>query len=383
MQIAHLVKTKSLKSDGRVIKWMESLYKNGINSEVFTLEDSNISRIYKEGAFTVTATSLYSRKFFQKRKGYFFKVPEFAFKSLKFFNQSKSDIFVFHDVQHYFTLFLLCMFRKSNSKKKIVWDLHELPHGGLGKAAPTRKIIQYILSKVDLIVYTNEHRRRCILEIFPFKEKQFVVLNNFPDKNYINAPLAPMPPDLSEWNGNKPYILWMGIGSASRNFLSVLQSFRIWKEHLNLVVMGSITKDMRRYMTMNNLENHVYEKFVTQGEIIQYVDNAFFSVVFYKQNSLNNTFCEPNRLYQLLTRRIPVIVGNNPSLKSFVEQYNAGFVLPDDGSHEETLLEAIEQMMHENTREKIHTNLESFKFDKGMSWEEQFCDVYEQLCLLG
>jgi hypothetical protein len=382
MQVAHLVKTKSLKSDGRVIKWINSLYEMGVNSEVFTLEDANIPKNYKEGTFNVSTTSLYSRKFFGKRKGYFLKIPEFTIRSLRFFKQSKSDIFVFHDVQHYLTLFWLCFFKKQNSKKKIVWDLHELPHGALGKFAATRKIIQYILSKVDLIVYTNEYRRQCILKIFPFKEGPFVILNNFPDKNYINAPLAALPPELSEWNGNKPYILWMGAGSESRNFMSVLQSFQAWKEHLNLVVMGSVTKDMKRHISMNKLENHVYEKFVNQDDIIKYVDNAFFSIVFYKQTSLNNTFCEPNRLYQLITRRIPVIVGNNPPLKSVVDQYGAGFVLHDDGSNSATLLEAIDQMMQENTIKEIVTNLHAYAFDEGMSWENQFSNVHGKLCLL-
>src|SRR5699024_725074 len=136
----------------------------------------------------------------------------------------------------------------------------------------------------------------------------------------------------------KPYILWMGAALKNRNFWSVLKGFEQWTENINLVIMGSVEAEIQSYIEGHNLSDRVFCKFVSQEEIIHFVDNALLSIVLYKQNSPNNLYCEPNRLYQLITRGIPVIVGNNPPMKNIIDKFDAGIVLPDDGSNSETLV---------------------------------------------
>jgi len=378
MRVAHLVKTKSLLSDGRILKWIESLKKQNIVSEVFVLEDKNEPKEYNYNNQRVTVTALFFRKFFKKHKGFIFKIPEFSVKTYHFFRKSTADVFVFHDVQHYLTLLYLCLFKKKG-KKKLVWDLHELPHTTLSKIYLSRKAVQYILAHVDLIVYTNEARRDCILKLFPFKERKYVVLNNYPQQAYIQAPKASLPNDLKDWLQGLPYVLWMGAGSRGRNFLPLLKSMKMIVPPVRLVVMGSIQQEMKDYIERNDLTDYVFCKFVRQEEIIQYVDNALFSVVLYRQDSLNNMYCEPNRLYQLVTRSIPVIVGNNPPMETTVRKYKAGIVLPDGGHNETILAAAINRLCMERENQGIRLHLHTLPFSKLMSWDDQFRVLVDRL----
>src|SRR5690606_34640251 len=113
-----------------------------------------------------------------------------------------------------------------------------------------------------------------------------------------------------------------------------------------------------------------FNKYVSQEEIISYVDNAMFSVVLYNYDRPNNKYCEPNRLYQLMTRNIPAVVGSNPTMRIIIEELEAGIVLQDDGRNEDVLREAIESMLIDRMRFK--NNLLSIDKTTRFSWSNQF-----------
>jgi len=277
-------------------------------------------------------------------------------------------------------LWYVCLFKPF--KKKIIWDLHELPHPILSKFAVTKSAVKFILNNVDLVIYTNKERRDCVLKMFPFNEKKYVILNNYPDDDFITAALAPIAQEVKANTAGLPYVLWMGNATYTRNFFPVLRTLVNFKDKIKLVVMGSVEPALQKYITEQGLDDFVFSKFVSQAEIMSYVDNAMFSIVLYKQSSLNNTYCEPNRLYQLIARHIPVIAGNNPTMKDVLEKYGAGIVLPDDGSDESALLTAVNEMMLPGTRERIRAALNALDFQQIFSWEHQFEGVYKQITSL-
>lgn len=379
MKCLHIVKTSSYKNDGRLLKWIKSLKSHGVKSDVFIVEDINDRVKSVDNGTSITSVKLISRRFFSKRKGYLFKAPEFAVRSLIYLRKSSADFIVFHDVQNYLTLFFLCITGYKRKKFKIIWDLHELPHDSLSRFALTRRIVQFILQNVDALVYTNRQRRECILSLFSFKEPHFFILNNFPEREYVSSPKAPLPVEVKDNIGNSPYVLWMGNANSTRNFIPVINSLVEYKSTVKVVVMGRIDLDVQTYLSEQNLDTLVFSRFVPQTEIIKYVDNAMFSLVFYKQTSLNNLYCEPNRLYQLITRNIPVIVGNNPPMKSWVEQYDCGIVLDDDGSNEASLKTAVDKMMDSAHRVEFANNMRHSDLADVLSWDDQFNELFPKM----
>lgn len=74
------------------------------------------------------------------------------------------------------------------------------------------------------------------------------------------------------------------------------------------------------------------------------------SLVFYKNTSPNNFYCEANRLYQAIDAGLPVVVGNNPSMKSVVEELGVGVSIDTDGSDIALIEEGIKTILDKRQR---------------------------------
>lgn len=377
MKVTHIIKTDSLQSDGRLLKWISSLKSNNIESDIFILELNNKKSESSYKGTQYKSTSLFFRKFFRQRKGYIFKVPEFTIKSLSFFRKSKTSVYVFHDMQHYLTLFILSIFKGLKKGKKIIWDLHELPHSIFFKFSINRKILKFILENTDMLVYTNQERREYMQERINYKEKAISILNNFPDKNFLIDKKKDVPETLKSLRSDKPYLLWLGMTSSGRNFDTFIKVFDKFKDVYNLVILGTVEDEFKDIIENYRADNIVYNSFVKQEEMINYIDNALFSVVLYKDIYPNNLYCEPNRLYQLISRNIPVIVGHNPTMKNVVEKTKSGIVLEDDGQDISHLTKSFE-MMHDNI-DVYKMNMERLNKIELFSWDEQFDDIVDKI----
>lgn len=367
--IIHVIKTKSLESDGRLLKWIKSLAEDDITSDVFIIEDNNKKEIISKYNGTIYKKCFLSRRIYKKQKGYPIKIIEYFFRFFPFLFKRKYQIFVFHDVQQYFNILITLLGNNLFWRKKIVWDLHELPHPVLTKNVVSRKVIKYILENVDAVIYTNEERRRYILNNFANIEKDYTILNNFPPKEYIYRDKTSVPIELDYWlkQKNKPYVLWMGTAAKGRNFHVFFEVYKKYSDNYSLVILGNIEKALEKDVGRYIQDGKAFVKFVKQTEIIKYVDNANFSVVLYNDRTPNNYLCEPNRLYQLITRKVPVIVGYNPVLKKYAEEYNAGVVLEDDGSNIEHMADAFEKLIYH--KNELYNNQVDF------NWEEQFKNI--------
>ena len=69
------------------------------------------------------------------------------------------------------------------------------------------------------------------------------------------------------------------------------------------------------------------------------------SLIFYKNANPNNYYCEANRFYQSVILGLPVVVGNNPSMKELVNQYGFGVAIDDDGRDVAKMVDGMKQIM--------------------------------------
>lgn len=376
--VTHIIKSHSFDSDGRLQKWINSLRTNNIESNVFFVEDNNKKGIRFVNGTKVESTPLFFRKYFKKRKGYIFKIPEYSMKTLQFFKKCDSDYLIFHDVQQYLNLIIILFFSLFK-EKKIVWDLHELPHPVLFKYSFTRGVLKYILENVDIVVYTNNERREYIYERLKMKENEYFILNNYPNDIYLNEPHSSLPTELKDLRAGLPYILWLGGALQGRNFTTFLEAYKNVSDNYNLVILGRVDDLYKDEVNALIDQGKVYNDFVKQEEMINYIDNAFFSVVLYKANTSNNYYCEPNRLYQLITRGIPAIVGYNPTMKSTIDKYNAGIVLKDDGSDLELMKTAFHTIINSDTHNELIDNMKNSTIKDDLTWESQIIYIINKL----
>ncbi|GGE23866.1 glycosyltransferase family protein [Sphingobacterium cellulitidis] len=369
----HVIKSPSFRTDGRLQKWVKQLRKRGIQSEVFIVEDKNEKSIQIEDDTTINKSSLVFRKLFKQRRGYFFKIPEYLIITNRNISDFDGEVIVFHDVQQYLNIYWKLFFNKKR-KFKIIWDLHELPHSILLKNKYLKFILEYIISNVDAVVYTNVERRSFILNNLPkVVERKYFILNNFPDKDFLISDNEPL--NLLGFTNQKPYFLWLGAGIETRNFGVFLKAYQKFKGNYNLIIIGKIDPLFERDIDSLKVEKVVFNDFVDQNEIKKFIDNSFLSVVLYKNNSTNNLLCEPNRLYQLLGRKIPVVVGNNPTMASLVNTLGVGNVLEDDGQDLQNMIETIQKVI--DSRSEILENYSRLNFIEKFSWEDQINGIID------
>ncbi len=376
MEILHVIKTKRIESDGRLLKWVNTLSNYQIKSAILALEDSNSCR-KTDSDIDIQSTCLKSRKFYSQRKGYWIKVPEYLINVFFRIYKSKADAILFHDVQQYLNLIVFCMLKKIKVfSPLLIWDLHELPHNGLLHNKVTARILNFLLENIDLVIYTNEERRQYLKEKLNQDEKKFFILNNFPDDTFINNPYQPLKDELLTWLNGMPYILWMGIASKKRNFQSLIEVYSKYTTKFKIIIMGDVSPEFDKIVNSYIKEQLIYATFVSQNEVQQFVDNALFSIVLYANDSPNNFYCEPNRLYQLIVRRIPIISGCNPVMARTVKEFNAGLILNDDGKSSVNLDIKINQMLSDFSH--FRQNMKTTDVSP-LSWDKQFASIYTSL----
>lgn len=374
MRVNHIIKSPSYDSDGRLQKWIKGFENYNIDSTVLIVEDTNVNETIEEGRTLIVKKELWFRNFFKQRKGYFFKSIEYYFKVNKFLKKNSSDVIVFHDVQQYVNLFFINLFSKFK-KSYIIWDLHELPHDFLFKYSITRRFLKFILENVDLVVYTNEERKDYIKKRLFFSEKDYQILNNYPDLDFLNAKKSSYPEELNHFKEVKPYILWLGGALKGRNFGTFFEAFKLVKSDYNLVILGKVEKEYQEEIQMGIDQGEIFNSFVKQSALIRFIDNASLSVVLYNDSKPNSLYCEPNRLYQLVFRKIPVIVGSNPTMKQVVQKYNVGLVLPDDGRSVDDMVNCFKELKTDNDKYKLEISIIENEF----SWEKQFLNILNSI----
>ena len=89
----------------------------------------------------------------------------------------------------------------------------------------------------------------------------------------------------------------------------------------------------------------------------QYIRKCIMSLVFYKNTSMNNWYCEPNRLFQNINNGNPVVVGLNPPMKEVVDKYGVGVCADTDGSDTEKIVLAINNTL--GNIDSIKKNIEA------------------------
>lgn len=373
LKVLHIIKSPSFETDGRLQKWVKQLYKRGFHSTVFIVEDGNKNTVENFYENTVKKQSLFFRKYFKQRSGYLFKIPEYLKKTSSYICEFEGEIIVFHDVQQYLNLFFHLISNK-NRTHKVVWDLHELPHNILLNNFAFRPFLRFLLNNVDAVVYTNVERREYIKDhLKGLKEKRFFILNNYPDSGYINSDFENV--DIETFDNSKPYILWLGAGIETRNFGAFLRAYKRVNDQFNLVVIGNIDPKFEDELGVYRSENKLFNKFVNQSDIKKYIDNSFLSVVLYNTSSANNLLCEPNRLYQLVSRDIPVVVGNNPTMANLINKLEVGVVLRDDGSSSDNIYEGMQRII-DNYR-TFKSISQSKNYSELFSWEKQIDEIID------
>lgn len=235
--------------------------------------------------------------------------------------------------------------------KPLAWDLHELPLKLMGN--PIKRMLFRLLEwKCDVMIHANDSRLAYLKDqgLVSHLQKQFV-LRNYPQFNEIDEEYDDLYYKFVNWKGDCPCAYLQGLNTAVRaaeeSVMAVMSA-----KNLKGVVVGNFDKNIKDKLIRYYGEEQLLSRIFFTGKIKQlktpqYIRQCVLSLVFYKNSSPNNWYCEPNRLFQSVINKVPVVVGNNPPLKEYVEKNNCGVSVDTDGSNIDLILDGINQVLSE------------------------------------
>lgn len=249
-------------------------------------------------------------------------------------------------------------------KGKYIFDLHELPLF----LAKNKKMIQLyhkIESKSHNLIVANADRLNHMTEIGLVKNKtKYNILNNFPDKVFLDLPVNDLPEKAKNFIGNSRYILMQGGGHNTRYPLEVLSAIKKYGK-FKAIIVGPVAKEFEAQIKYDFQDIVYLAGYVKQLELPKYIDHAWSSIILYGHTGENNIYCEPNRFYQALNRGVPVIVGNNPPMKRIIDETEAGIILKTDGNQVDDIINGINELEKNfaNFKQKAESVKEKYIWD--------------------
>jgi glycosyltransferase involved in cell wall biosynthesis len=360
-KILMLVRTSGLEYDDRIRKEILTLHRLGYSVQVLANYVDNRSEKGKTfDGVPFKVYSLITRKFLPSGKFLPIKMLEFWLRVLLENLFARFDFVWVHE--EYMALNILI----KPVRGKYIFDLHELPERLIANEK-MMSLYRRIEVKCHKLIVANEDRLIYMNELGIIKDlSKYCILNNFPDRVFLDIPIENLPSPVLTKLDNKPYLLMQGGGHFSRYPIEILSAIKRNGKFMAIIV-GPISKEVENTIE-NEFDDLVYlTGYVKQLELPKYIDNSWASIIFYAHTDFNNFYCEPNRLYQALNRGIPVIVGNNPPMSKIVENTGSGVVLNTDGSNVDVIIEGINQLEVEYTNRKDCASKNRLNF----IWENQ------------
>ena len=341
--IALVIKTDGLEYDDRVRKEILSVKKlfPEISFQIFVMLPEN------KIVFGTTSYGIPFKSVYIPSRDKYPAANKTLLKAYEFYEAVKNDIRCFDavwaaNVDASFVPLLA-------TNKRIIWDLHELPSIFLGNGIK-KSILKYIFGRCRVVLHANPQRETYLESIRVVKDpSKHFALRNYPDFNDFSL----LGDDdtynaFVKWRGRRRCVYLQGLSLVGRAPIESISAV-LGVPDLCAVVVGGFD---------NNIKDQLESKFGLQlnervffvGKIPQlvipnYVKQCFTTLVFYKNTNPNNYYCEANRFYQSVVMGLPVVVGNNPSMKELVDKYGFGVSIDDDGCNVDLIREGLQKVI--------------------------------------
>ncbi len=257
--------------------------------------------------------------------------------------------------------------------KPLIWDLHELPAPFMRNKI-MKKIFKFMTGKCTLMYHANEPRIERLREMGMISSKTpNIAIRNYPQKGLFKeqTPAFEKLDEFKKWCNGRKCIYLQGVSSMIRRPIESVSAIMESPGFCGVVV-GGYPEEAMNVISEKYSESELKDKIFFVGKVPQiqtknFISECLLGLVFYQTCTLNNTYCEPNRMFQTIMMGKPVIVGCNPPMKDMVEKYNVGKVLKSDGENIEEIKSAIIEVEDNYSLYKANTE----KASTNITWEAQ------------
>ncbi|MCF6268825.1 MAG: glycosyltransferase [Melioribacteraceae bacterium] len=291
-----------------------------------------------------------------KEKGIFVKVISFDWTTPNF-QSVTGDTAIFKLVKKknslpYYFKFLITLFRellKTNSSIYIAEDIYTLPIvtfiaklrraklyynsrefyaflAGLRSKPKTQSVIRmlekFFIKKVDAVLVTGEGDAEFLQNYYGIKNT--VVIRNLPVSQKATEPID-FHKTLNIPTANR-ILLYQGVILEGRGFEPLMKAMTK-VENCNLIVLGTgvfKTKYEKLAIELGIEKRLHFLGNIEQSELINYTAGADIGVSLIENISKSYYYALPNKLFEYIMAKIPVLVSDLPQMKKIVCDYNVG-----------------------------------------------------------
>lgn len=160
-------------------------------------------------------------------------------------------------------------------------------------------------------------------------------------------------------SGGQKIIIYQGAVNTGRGLELMLETMLYLKEYVLWVVgNGDILDELKQMAIRLKVEDKVvFVGRVPLDSLSKYTLNANLGISLEEDLGLNYRYALPNKLFDYIQARIPVVVSDLPEMKNLVEEYQIGKVLDKRDPQKLSLL--IQKLIEEeNGQVEINRNLE-------------------------
>lgn len=253
---------------------------------------------------------------------------------------------------------------KAKTGCKLVYDSHELylhknrldSVGSFKKMLLTR-IESKGMKSADLVITVGYKIADWLAK--EYKSETPTVILNAPGLRKIDADSASSEKSLRRAlqipEGQKLMVYSGGI-TFNRGLENILKAVaQVPEIHFVMMGFGSETylDSLRSLISEYNIESRVdFFGPVEHYEVPQYLSSADFGVAPIINICLSYYYCSPNKLFEFIQARLPVISSNFPEMQRVVDEYEIGFTFdPEDVSE---IVSAISEMISDNQRRLMY-----------------------------
>ena len=361
--------------DSRIRKLMNSFQAKSFDVEVCIWERPNISKKIKVGSDAIIHCKKIPIASKNKIRGGIvlsgLEIIQEFFQGFFFIFFKNPTVIIIQNHRQFLHIFSAYIYKVLRFRDvQIVWDLREIPNG-FGKYHITRWFFSFLCSIPKFIWVMNMGRLNYMLETYDLDKDKFYIVPNFCELKYWDANKDVIDKSISVFLDGFEYVYVQNPFSKERYGYNSIASV-LMETDKKLICTGNISKqlesDLISYFGKDVVNRRVlFTGSLEENKLKALIDNCRFSIILYDSKIINNHFCDANRLYQCVARNIPVIVGQNPGLSSYVQSFNLGVVSKDDGYNIDFLRESVKKLdlMIDSS---ILTDFSSAR--ENMAWEQ-------------
>ena len=278
---------------------------------------------------------------------------------------SKSDIFLANDLDT-----LLANYVASGIRKKIlVFDSHEYFTGV--PELVHRPRVQHIWKSIEKRIVPKIKYAYTVCDSIAGLYKSeygtsFGVVRNipYPHEKGVNIP------EEKKIKTNKKIILYQGAVNIARGLPQVISAMEYLDNALLVIVgTGDILEEIKKQASELKLADKViFTGRVPAGEVIYYTTQADLGLSVEEDVGLNYRYALPNKLFDYIAAKVPVVVSNLPEMAKLVNHYQVGTIINSNEPH--ALAKQLEEALNnEQLRKTWKANLE--KAAKELTWKNE------------